>query len=394
MPDGISLPLTMDDWLYALVSLQTQEGFLGAGNYGVSRMNGGFASRPGLGLAPRGGLGARWARDRDILLSALGQDRPEWEGYDLLDGLGLVWLTPWDGSRQLTRCDLHPLYIEVCRRIRLEWREGGLAARRSGSKATRIFMAKEAGGATGDPWTPMSRGKTVKALTVASDGFTYRRLSDLLFGSDWSLPLLAQPAKGEKGPFTLVARALTRGQGKTEGLHERRVYVPAKVALRIFGQEHDAVGRVAKTRVDVIADLQQAFSFALRCLVQGAPDDVSAKASRNAFCEGVGFHIQTFADGRFFDDLWQEVEAEGEARDRARHVWMKVLFEETRRCLEAAGATVPLPSMRRFKARDRAKAVFEGAIRKKKTWLDFFERAAIERNILAQVEHERQEASV
>lgn len=38
-----------DDWLFALLSLQTQEGFLGAGNYGVSRMNGGFASRPGVG---------------------------------------------------------------------------------------------------------------------------------------------------------------------------------------------------------------------------------------------------------------------------------------------------------------------------------------------------------
>ena len=29
------------DWLFALVTLQTTEGFLGAGNYGVSRMNGG-----------------------------------------------------------------------------------------------------------------------------------------------------------------------------------------------------------------------------------------------------------------------------------------------------------------------------------------------------------------
>ena len=31
-----------DDWIFALVDLQTMEGFGGAGNYGVSRMNGGL----------------------------------------------------------------------------------------------------------------------------------------------------------------------------------------------------------------------------------------------------------------------------------------------------------------------------------------------------------------
>ena len=52
-----------DDWLMALISLQTQEGFLGAGNYGISRMNGGFASRPALGVAPKAWWGLRWRRD-------------------------------------------------------------------------------------------------------------------------------------------------------------------------------------------------------------------------------------------------------------------------------------------------------------------------------------------
>ena len=36
----------VDDWLFALVTLQTMEGFGGAGNYGVSRMNGGLGNRP------------------------------------------------------------------------------------------------------------------------------------------------------------------------------------------------------------------------------------------------------------------------------------------------------------------------------------------------------------
>ena len=52
-----------EDWLFALLSLQTQEGILGAGNYGISRMNRGYASRPGVGVAAVGLHGARWERD-------------------------------------------------------------------------------------------------------------------------------------------------------------------------------------------------------------------------------------------------------------------------------------------------------------------------------------------
>jgi CRISPR system Cascade subunit CasA len=42
----------IDDWLFALVTLQTMEGIGGRNNYGVSRMNGGFANRPGFSIAP------------------------------------------------------------------------------------------------------------------------------------------------------------------------------------------------------------------------------------------------------------------------------------------------------------------------------------------------------
>jgi CRISPR system Cascade subunit CasA len=55
---------TPEHWLFALVTLQTWEGFLGRGNYGISRMNGGFASRPFIGAAPAtGGWGAHVTRD-------------------------------------------------------------------------------------------------------------------------------------------------------------------------------------------------------------------------------------------------------------------------------------------------------------------------------------------
>lgn len=39
------------DWVFALVSLQTSEGYGGAGNNGIARMNGGSSSRPLLGIS-------------------------------------------------------------------------------------------------------------------------------------------------------------------------------------------------------------------------------------------------------------------------------------------------------------------------------------------------------
>jgi CRISPR system Cascade subunit CasA len=147
---------TPEQWFFALMTLQTMEGFLGAGNYGVSRMNGGFASRPLVGLAPAGGMGARLARDIRRLV-ALRSDPPEhgaFAGYRSSGGLGLLWLLPWDGAKQLQPAALDPYYVEVCRRVRLVVENGRIVARRAGSKAARITSPKEANGVTGDPFAP------------------------------------------------------------------------------------------------------------------------------------------------------------------------------------------------------------------------------------------------
>ena len=77
-----------EDWVFALVSLQTSEGYGGAGNHGIARMNGGSSSRPMLGLAssrtgdvsvdPSGW----WSRDVRQLLAARAAGRAErdWRG--------------------------------------------------------------------------------------------------------------------------------------------------------------------------------------------------------------------------------------------------------------------------------------------------------------------------
>ena len=87
----------VDDWLFALLTVQTMDGFKGAGNYGISRMNGGTSSRPAFSLAPVGGVGVHVRRD----MVALADRRADLLGmYPLSDtGHALLWTIPWDGTR-------------------------------------------------------------------------------------------------------------------------------------------------------------------------------------------------------------------------------------------------------------------------------------------------------
>lgn len=136
-----------EDWVYALVSLQTQEGVMGAGNYGISRMNGGLSSRPAFGAVPQGLWGKRWQRDTRRLLQHR-QKIVEEIGLKETNGLALVWTKPWDGVSSLSFSELDPFYIEVCRRVRLDLANGKLLALTTSSKTTRI-AAKDRLGATG-----------------------------------------------------------------------------------------------------------------------------------------------------------------------------------------------------------------------------------------------------
>ena len=137
----------VDDWIFALVTLQTMEGFSGAGNYGISRMNGGLGNRPAFSLSPLGGPGAHVRRDIIALLA----------DYSVAaDTCNLLWMRSWDGTgpEKLLSNELAPLYIEVCRRVRLCADEyGRLYCIRATSKAARI-EGKDMKGRTNDPWTP------------------------------------------------------------------------------------------------------------------------------------------------------------------------------------------------------------------------------------------------
>ncbi len=355
----------LDDWLMALISLQTQEGFLGAGNYGISRMNGGFASRPALGVVPKGYWGKRWQRDVLALLN----DRAEIVEHMGLQGergVGLLWLETWSGEGSRAFASLDPFYIEICRRIRLIQPDNGAAivALATGSKAARV-EAKERNGITGDPWTPTDTAAG-KALTIGAEGFHYKLAAELLFGSKFRHPIAQalDPADGTEG-IVVLAQGVTRGQGKTEGYHERRIPISPTVRRLLVQKQTDPLAKIAGERVHAIAQMRGVLWTALATLFdQGAAKDRfsdSAKDKAGSFTRS----FEQAEDTCFFDELNAEIESADP--DQARLHWLLSMAERAEAVLKNAFSAGPQSCEQRYRARSAALSRFHGGLRSDKT---------------------------
>ena len=359
LKSGLASDAGADDWLFALVSLQTMEGFGGAGNYGIARMNGGLGSRPAFSLTPSTRPGAHLKRDLSALLT---------ENRKLLSSSkpGLLWTIAWDGTaaEALTLAGLTPLFIEVCRRVRLRSdADGHLYAVRTSSKAARI-SAKASNGITQDPWTPIDLRdkKGDKALTLPFGGFTYRRVVDYLNETKFTLPALAEPAAADPDKMQLVARAMVRGQGKTEGHYERIIPIRNE-AMRSRAD----LGSIAEDRVKQIGAVQRILSHAIQVfLARGDADGISPEHRRLATLWLK--RLDEIVDDRFFDDLQDEsgIPADnGAERKRIRYQWLRdFVIHKARGILQDATDALPCPAMFRYEARVSAEGLFEGRIRR------------------------------
>jgi CRISPR system Cascade subunit CasA len=365
-PDGIDMLVTSrnhdlkqasmgqadpDDWLFALLTLQTMEGFLGAGNYGISRMNGGFASRPAVGLAPVGGPGLHFRRDVAQLLALRSNIAASGQNA-LAGGIGLVWLIAWDGTDALKPAALDPFYIDMARRIRLVEVDHIISVRAGSSKCARIQPTP--GGITGDPWAPLKQDKdgSQKVFTLDAGGFSYRRMVDLLFSQNGFLPSPLQeiadtdPTEG----LVLVARGLVRGQGKTEGYHER--IVPLSRRLRgLRATVTDPLSHMASERVQMAGEVQRrVLKPALLSLFQNGPDQIDY--GHDATARKVQPFLEDFdhiVDQDFFPALWAEAEAEtAEEQIAVRIAWLQTLLKHGEKILRHADSAAPKSSHRHY----------------------------------------------
>lgn len=358
-----------EEWLYALVTLQTTEGFLGAGNYGIARMNGGFASRPVLRCAAASlGPGGQVFRDVATLLA----QRDKWREAAHAANIGdrqplheLLWLLPWNGNDSLSLRHLHPLAVEVCRRVRLGTRDAELMARSTSTKAARVD-AKEAKGVLCDPWIPVERKET-KAFTVTGEGFSYRRMVALLDKAQFERPLLANPTRNERGSsqsLSIHAAALARGQGKTEGFHSRSIVLAPDAAARFADDTSSFAQRAARFVELAAAAAGKALRPALIQLIQAKEDPDWKKPSNGALTEPWLTLFDAEVDRTFFGALSQSFVQAPNDEEAAEADWSRVLESLALRIFDQAANAAPRGDQRRILAQARASNLLHGSLKK------------------------------
>lgn len=352
----IAINAAPQDWIFALVSLQTMEGFGGAGNYGIARMNGGSSSRVLMGLAPLAEKTADvsaskwWARD----LIALRQSRASAQS-----GHKLLWILPWAGDVSLDLASLDPLALEVCRRIRMHTTAGPLRAERSTSGAARV-AGKEAKGNTGDPWAPVQL-KDSKSLTLGDRDWSYDLLVSLLYSGEWRLPLLARARPDEEArPMALIFEAFARGNSKTDGFKSRIVPIPKAMVAEMFGTRPLPLAR------DILEDIKvidQSLRNGLATVAAGG-DRGKLKEEHYMRSRPARGALRHQADRIFFPELWTRLGATSTSEIATfRRAFLDRLAAIARAEFSAALSSIPCASLMRPRAELRGRDAMERSIR-------------------------------
>lgn len=344
-------------WVYALVNLQTMQGFLGRGNYGIARMNGGFSARVFTDRREEAGWAARFRRDLRLLLTTrnkLLNDRPY---YRESGGIGLVWLEPWDEEAAIPVDRLDPYFIEICRRIRLVRHGDGIGALLRPTETARIAAA-DFKGDLGDPWAPVD-SVAGTAVTIPAAGFDYRRVVKILTDRK-GLPAALRPAAdGSEDNLDLEFSVLVRGQGRTDGLHQRIVSIPRALADGL--EDEDTSERLAERAEQMrkdVADALGALRLGLRIYVQGAPADMKPDDDRpRAQAEGLTRDV----DDHFLPHLWDQALIRHDGPIQVWHGWLR---DRATHWFRAGLEALPPPVDRREKALIAATNVFHSKLNK------------------------------
>lgn len=275
-----------DDWLFALVALQTTEGSMGAGTKAVSRMNGGYGSRTTARIVPPGGASASFLRDVRAVLQDR-RERPEAWSHGGADPL--LWTRPVsdDPAVSIPALDIDALYIEVCRRVRLR-REDGRISAYVGTAIKGQPVTSERG-QTRCPWTPIMIDREPRAYSPGDD-CDWRSLGRLLDPDTAVMPLLATPRADDPAGSVLRIAGLKRGQGATERFD--LVEVPV-------GRNAEDPFSAARERRAALDHAWRALRVALVAAMQKAPATIRFDdAASSSWAAGAARELQEEHDAR------------------------------------------------------------------------------------------------
>jgi len=358
-----------DEWIYALVSLQTMSGYFGRGNPGIARMNSGFGNRPIVELVRSRTLGQRWRDAVSRLLQHRRQVLADAFGYDP-HGLVLVWLEPWDGRSSLPLSRLDPFHIEICRRVRLRGQDGLVWAEAVPSESNRI-AAKDLKGVVGDAWLPIDIGAAKegqagdeKALTIPPQGLTPDILRRVVFADGLRLSPLQRPADGWSGPLWLTVSVLVRGQGTTDGFHEQEIPIPQRVQPRLFGSRdlRQPLAQLSRTALEYAGIFEnRVLKPAVFKYLEGAPETIQFdRVSAKAWWQRFSGRFSSLWSQDYFPWLWSVPDPFDE--ESVLTEWVKLLRDRGLAVLSEATAVLPRRAGRQYRALVEAERTFWAAL--------------------------------
>ena len=362
------VPEAADVWIYALISLQGFAGYLGRGNFPTFRMNGGFASRPQFRLVFDEGSGTEFRRDVQALRLAMDG---LWHDADTLgfgrdETLELLWLVPW-ADQALPMSQLHPLCLEVSRRVRLRaLGDNGLQVFTAASTGMRV-AAKDNKGHVLDPWIPIMKDGEARAFTAQADSFSYHRLAPLLFDDQrCRLPLLALPTLAERdgdAPALMRMQVLVGGSGRTDGCLRRDLPLPRPV-LRRFVSQREHLALRARAFIELASLAQgKVLRAALLQYVDGRDKvDWQSKDFAKAVSPWVTV-LERRIDEVFFGVLFETFDEPPLDDLAARQRWTSCLRDRVQAVFVAAIGALPTRDRSRELARGRAERLLHNAMR-------------------------------
>jgi CRISPR system Cascade subunit CasA len=174
-------------------------------------------------------------------------------------------------------------------------------------------------------------------------------------------PMLATVHRDDGATIEIVAAGLARGQGKTEGFHERRIAVPAHARARLADEADRTLAEAADRQARDAGDMaRRVLRPALLCAFEKGPQKLDFSA-RDAAAAAEPFmkEFDAAVDAEFFPVLWESLEKNPEEAERG---WQSILRDRAEKTLRKALEAGPRSETRRFIAAARAQSMFAGAL--------------------------------
>lgn len=302
-----------EHWAYMLVNVQSSDTY-GGGAGGYPKSSRGMEGRAFLATTPSLRSGPWVTHDVKRLHRHVQEVAADY-GYDR-SGFALLWTIPWgEPSGDETRIgplgldQLHPWYIDCCRRIRRG--ESWMI-----TTADHMRVEEPSGGQTGDPWTPINKTEN-KVLRPRDDTFRYDQLWSVLFTGEYHRP----PGFSEVDEGRIVFRSMPKDFTERTSIRERIIRFYNGEADNPFASpEESTIANEAEYRIEKAGEAESILKHILLWLLKDFDAyDNNSRKERNRIRDLPEYSRQVAAlhsaiDEKFFEQLFDAPDLKDQER--------------------------------------------------------------------------------